>query len=111
MTNPRGSLKGLGMGVVLMPNSPAISAIGSVVDAPVRRSIKDWMGPARSSVAAVVASPEEVVVVSAEAVVVSAEQQCWRLLQEDQIQGVLQLFLSHKGRFQQQQRSKGGKQE
>merc|ERR1719318_1457509 len=56
-----------------MPKSPAISAIGSVVDAPVRRTIKDWMGPARSSAAAVVASPEEAVVVSAEAVVVSAE--------------------------------------
>merc|ERR1719470_418356 len=42
-----------------MPKSPAISAIGSVVDAPVRRSIKDWIGPARASEAAVVASPEE----------------------------------------------------
>merc|ERR1719154_402695 len=56
-----------------MPKSPAISAIGSVVDAPVRRSIKDWMGPDRSAAAAVVVSPEEAVVVSAEAVVVSAE--------------------------------------
>merc|ERR1719452_453097 len=52
-----------------MPKSPAISAIGSVVDAPVRRFIKDWMGPDRSAAAAVVVSPEEAVVVSAEAVV------------------------------------------
>merc|ERR1719452_337105 len=57
-----------------MPKSPAISAIGSVVDAPVRRSIKDWMAPDRSAAAAVVASPEEAVVVgSAGAAVVSAE--------------------------------------
>merc|ERR1719154_384036 len=55
-----------------MPKSPAISEIGSVVDAPVRRSIKDWMGPDRSSAAAVAASPEEAVVVSAGAEVVSA---------------------------------------
>merc|ERR1719154_815155 len=53
-----------------MPKSPAISAIGRVVDTPVRRSIKDWMGPDRSSAAAVVTSPEEAVVVTGEEVVV-----------------------------------------
>merc|ERR1712106_1115344 len=66
-----------------MPKRDAMSAMGNTVETPVRRSIKDWMGPARPSLAAVVASADEAVVASPEeAAVVSSPQ-------EDQIQGVL----------------------
>merc|ERR1712128_156393 len=74
ITKPSGSLKGLGMGSVLMPKRDAMSAIGNTVETPVRRSIKDWMGPARPSLAAVVASEVAVLVASAVAVVVSADE-------------------------------------
>ena len=49
MTNPRGSLKGLGMGLMLMPIRLAMSSTGKTVKTPVRRSIKDLIGPERSS--------------------------------------------------------------
>ena len=61
-TNPRGSLKGLGMGSVLMPMRLAMSAIGKTVETPVSRSSRAWTGP---DGAAVVESEAATVVVSA----------------------------------------------
>merc|ERR1740137_57465 len=55
-----------------MPKRDAMSAIGNTVETPVRRSIKDWIGPARPSLAVVVASEAGALVASAEAAVVSA---------------------------------------
>merc|ERR1712106_155184 len=58
-----------------MPKRDAMSAIGNTVETPVRRSIKDWMGPARPSLAAVVASEvAAVVALAVEAVVASPEE-------------------------------------
>merc|ERR1711892_528695 len=56
-----------------MPKRDAMSAIGNTVETPVRRSIKDWIGPARPSLAAVVASAEALVA-SAVAVVASVDE-------------------------------------
>merc|ERR1719483_1756355 len=59
-----------------MPKRDAMSAIGNTVETPVRRSIKDWIGPARLSLAAVVASAAgalAAVVSAGEAVVASPE--------------------------------------
>merc|ERR1740124_1507665 len=58
-----------------MPKRDAMSVMGNTVETPVRRSIKDWIGPERPSLAAVVASEVEAVVASAdEAVVASPEE-------------------------------------
>merc|ERR1711892_888547 len=57
-----------------MPKRDAMSAIGNTVETPVRRSIKDLMGPARPSLASVVASEVAGVVASAKAVVASADE-------------------------------------
>merc|ERR1712123_307519 len=46
-----------------MPMRLAISSTGKTVETPVKRSIKDLIGPERSSAVAVVVSPEVAVVV------------------------------------------------
>merc|ERR1712128_78860 len=53
-----------------MPIRLAMSSTGKTVETPVKRSIKDLIGPERSSAAAVVVVSPEEAVVSAEAVVV-----------------------------------------
>merc|ERR1719483_725637 len=48
-----------------MPKRDAMSVIGNTVETPVRLPVKDLIGPARPSLAAVVASEVEAVVTSA----------------------------------------------